>query len=221
MIRAAALKELNFILHEAPAEDGDWGWFCREHTVIMHSVAHMLGRRASVVEGLLVMKDGAHTLATIPFGHAWNIIDDDRLFDASVNTYHMTTQFQEFTSVDTKHPETCPYPIATFDKIPSTLKDPNRPNGLSYYRKERFDFDPINLLENPYQFVHSPEGLTPNLLLSFGRDIFFKLAYHIYLVHQGQTQPFHKSLQPEAALEAVETARKGARKKVTALLQQD
>jgi hypothetical protein len=218
MIRATALKELNFILHEAPAEDGDWGWFCREHAVVIHAVAHLLGHTATVMEGLLVMQDGTHTLATIPFGHAWNIINGERLIDSSITTYHMTTQFQEFTGVDTKHPENCPYPVTVFDKIPSTLKDPNRTDALSYYRKESFEFEPIGLMENPYQFVHRPEGDTPDLLASFGRDIFFKLAYHIYLVHQGQTKPLHKSLQAEAALEAVELARKGARKKVVALL---
>lgn len=220
MIRATALKELNFILHEAPAEDGDWGWFCREHAVVIHAIARMLGHNASVVEGLLVMKDGAHTLATIPFGHAWNVINGERLLDSSITTYHMTMQFKEFTCVDTKHPDSCPYSITSFDKIPSTLKNPNREDGLSYYRKERFEFEPINLMENPYQFIHRPEGDTPDLLTSFGRDIFFKLAYHIYLVHQGQAKPLHNSHKAEDALEAVELARKGARKKVVSLLTQ-
>ncbi|MGJ8637981.1 MAG: hypothetical protein ACSHYA_01190 [Opitutaceae bacterium] len=218
MIRTSAIKELNFILHEPPAEDGDWGWFCREHAVIIHAIAHMLGQKSRVVEGLLVMKDGAHTLATVPFGHAWNLINEDRIFDSSITTYHMTTQFKEFTSVDTKHSDACPYSIAYIDKIPSSLKDPNRADGLSYYRKETFDFDPIELMDNPYQFIHRPDGDTPDLLESFGRDIFFKLAYHIYLVNQGQAKPLHKSLKAEDALEAVETARKGARKKVVALL---
>ncbi|MGJ8653648.1 MAG: hypothetical protein ACSHX8_10280 [Opitutaceae bacterium] len=220
MIRATALKELNFILHEAPAEDGDWGWFCREHAVVIHAVAHMLGHRASIVEGLLVMQDGTHTLATIPFGHAWNIINGERLFDSSITTYHMTTQFKEFTCVDTKYPDNCPYPITSFDKIPSTLKDPNRADGLSYYRKELFNFEPIPLMENPYQFIHSPEGDTPDLLTSFGSDIFFKLAYHIYLVQQEQAKPLHKSHKAAEALEAVEIARNGARKKVVNLLAQ-
>lgn len=218
MIRITALKELNFILHEAPAEDGDWGWFCREHAVVIHAVAHMLGQRSTIVEGLLVMQDGAQTLATIPFGHAWNLINGERLFDSSITTFHMTSQFQEFTSVDTKHTDNCPYSIAVFDKIPSTLKDPNRADGLSYYRKECFEFDPIDLMENPYQFIHKPEDETPDLLTSFGRDIFFKLAYHIYLVHQGQAKPLHKSHKAGDSLEAVELARKGARKKVVALL---
>ncbi len=218
MIRSSALKELNFILHEAPAEDGDWGWFCREHAVIIHALTHMLGHKSSLIEGLLVMKDGAHTLATIPFGHAWNLINDDRIVDSSITTYHMTTQFKEFTCVDTKHAASCPYPIAYFDKIPSTLKDSNRADGLSYYRKERFDFDPAELLEDPYQFIHRPASETPDLLTSFGRDIFFKLAYHIYLVHQGHAKPLNKSHQAEDALEAVEIARKGARKQVVSLL---
>ncbi|MEN8744301.1 MAG: transglutaminase domain-containing protein [Lentimonas sp.] len=218
MIRATALKELNFILHEAPAEDGDWGWFCREHAAVIHAVSRMLGLNSTVVEGLLIMQDGTNTLATIPFGHAWNVIDGARHFDASITTYHMTTQFKEFTCVDTKHPERCPYSITICNKLPSTIKDPNRPDGLSYYRKEVFDFEPIDLMENPYQFIHPPEGVTPDLLISFGRDIFFKLAYHIYLVHQEQAKPLHKSHKSEDALEAVENARKGARKKVVELL---
>ncbi len=220
MIRLTALKELNYILHEAPAEDGDWGWFSREHAVVIHAVAMMLGQRnASIVEGLLIIKDGAHTLATIPLGHAWNLIQGERLVDSSVTTYHMTTQFKEFTGVDTQHPEQCPYPIAYADKLPSSLKDPNRPDGLSYYRKENFHFEPLDLLANPYQFIHRPEGDTPDLLASFGQDIFFKLAYHIYLVHQGQATPLYKNAKDADALSTVEDARKGARKKVTTLLQ--
>lgn len=218
MIRATALKELNFILHEAPGEDGDWGWFCREHAVVIHTITHMLGHHGSIVEGLLIIQDGTHTLATIPFGHAWNIINWQRHLDASITTYHMTTQFREFTGVDTKHPDRCPYSIDTFDKIPSTLKDPNRADGLSYYRKEIFNFEPIDLMENPYQFIQAPEGDTPNLLTSFGHDIFFKLAYHIYLVHKGQAKPLHKTLKAENTLETIEITRKGARKKVIELL---
>jgi hypothetical protein len=216
MIRASALKELNFILHEAPAEDGDWGWFCREHAVVSHIVAQMLGHRSSVVEGLLVMQDAAHTLATIPLGHAWNLIDGVRLFDSSVTTYHMTTQFKEFTSVDSKHPEACPYPVNYSEKIPSSLKDEKRTDGLYYFRKENFEFEPISLLEDPYQFIHKPEGSTPNLLESYGCDLFFKLAYHIYLIHKGQASPLPRDTVD--ALEAVAYVRKGARKKVLALL---
>ena len=88
MIRDSALKELNLILHEAPGEDGDWGLFSREHAVVVDAVLQMLGHPSKVVDGLLIMQDDDHTLATIPLGHAWNLIYDDRLFDASVTTHH-------------------------------------------------------------------------------------------------------------------------------------
>ncbi|KRP37421.1 MAG: hypothetical protein ABS34_02915 [Opitutaceae bacterium BACL24 MAG-120322-bin51] len=216
MIRHCALKELNLILHEAPGEDGDWGWFSREHAVIVDAVLQMLGHPTVVMDGLLIMQDGTHTLATIPLGHAWNMIYEDRLFDASVTTHHMTSHFKEFSSVDTKRPDNCPYPIHYTEKLPDTIAKPDRPAGLYYYRKESFSFNAALLLEDPYQFIHKPEPGTPDLLESYGRDIFFKLAYHIYLLHQGQAKPL--STGSDDLLDAVATSRSGARKKVLAIL---
>ena len=65
MIRYSALEELNSILHEAPGEDGDWGWFSREHAVIVDAVLQMLGHPTVVMDGLLIMQDGTNSLATI------------------------------------------------------------------------------------------------------------------------------------------------------------
>jgi hypothetical protein len=217
MIRSNALKELNFILHEAPGEDGDWGWFSREHAVITHAVLQMLGRHSTIIDGLLIMKEGAHTLATIPLGHAWNLVDGKRLIDTSITTHHMTSHFKEFTNVDQAGANDCPYAIHYAEKIPHTIREPNREDGLYYYRKEDFNFDASKLLEDPYAFMHKPESGTPDLLESYGRDLFFKLAYHIYLIHQSQANPLPRDC--EDALEAIANIRKGARKKVLALLQ--
>ena len=216
MIRYSALKELNLTLHEAPGEDGDWGWFSREHAVIVDAVLQMLGHPTVVMDGLLIMQDGTHTLATIPLGHAWNMVYENRLVDASVTTHHMTSHFKEFNSVDSKRPDTCPYPIHYSEKLPDTIRKPDRPSGLYYYRKESFSFNAALLLEDPYQFIHKPEPGTPNLLESYGRDIFFKLAYHIYLLQQGQAKPL--STSSEDLLDAVANSRSGARKKVLAIL---
>lgn len=216
MIRYSALKELNLILHEAPGEDGDWGWFSREHAVIVDAVLQMLGHPTVVMDGLLIMQDGTHTLATIPLGHAWNMIYENRLVDASVTTHHMTSHFKEFSRIDTKRPGDCPYPIHYSEKLPDTIRKPDRPSGLYYYRKESFSFNAALLLEDPYQFIHKPEPGTPNLLESYGRDIFFKLAYHIYLLQQGQAKPL--STSSEDLLDAVASSRSGARKKVLAIL---
>jgi len=217
MIRSNALKELNFILHEAPGEDGDWGWFSREHAVITHAVLQILGQHSTIIDGLLIMKEGEHTLATIPLGHAWNLVDGKRLIDTSITTHHMTSHFKEFTNVDQARANDCPYAIHYGEKIPHTIREPNREDGLYYYRKEDFNFDASKLLEDPYAFMHKPENATPDLLESYGRDLFFKLAYHIYLIHQGQAKPL--SRDTEDALEAIAKIRKGARKKVLALLQ--
>lgn len=119
MIRDSALNELNLILHEAPGEDGDWGWFSREHAVVVDAVLQMLGHPSKVVDGLLIMQDGDHTLATIPLGHAWNLIHEDRLFDASVTTHHMTSHFKEFTGVDNNRPDTCPIKFIILRSFPN------------------------------------------------------------------------------------------------------
>jgi hypothetical protein len=216
MIRTSALKELNLILHEAPGEDGDWGWFSREHAVVVDAVLQMLGHPTVVMDGLLIMQDGTQTLATIPLGHAWNMIHEDRLLDASVTTHHMTSHFKEFSRIDTKRPTDCPYPIYYSEKLPDTIRKPDRPAGLYYYRKESFSFNAALLLEDPYQFIHKPEPSTPDLLESYGRDIFFKLAYHIYLLQQGQAKPLPKG--SDDLLDAVATSRGGVRKKVLAIL---
>lgn len=216
MIRYSALKELNRILHEPPGEDGDWGWFSREHAVVVDAVLQMLGHPTVVVDGLLIMQDGKHTLATIPLGHAWNMIYEDRLFDASVTTHHMTSHFKEFNGVDSKRPDTCPYEIHYFDKLPESIRNADRPEGLYYYRKESFSFNAALLLEDPYQFIHKPEPGTPDLLESYGRDIFFKLAYHIYLLQKGQAKPL--PFDCDDLLDAVAASRSGARKKVLAIL---
>jgi hypothetical protein len=216
MIRTSALKELNLILHEAPGEDGDWGWFSREHAVVVDAVLQMLGHPTVVMDGLLIMQDGTQTLATIPLGHAWNMIHEDRLLDASVTTHHMTSHFKEFSRIDTKRPTDCPYPIYYSEKLPDTIRKPDRPTGLYYYRKESFSFNAALLLEDPYQFIHKPEPSTPDLLESYGRDIFFKLAYHIYLLQQGQAKPLPKG--SDDLLDAVATSRGGVRKKVLAIL---
>ena len=176
----------------------------------------MLGHPTVVMDGLLIMQDGTHSLATIPLGHAWNMIYEDRLLDASVTTHHMTSHFKEFSRIDTKRPADCPYPIHYSEKLPDTIRKPDRPAGLYYYRKESFSFNAALLLEDPYQFIHKPEPGTPDLLESYGRDIFFKLAYHIYLVQQGQAKPLPKG--SDDLLDAVATSRSGARKKVLAIL---
>lgn len=216
MIRDSALKELNLILHEAPGEDGDWGWFSREHAVVVDAVLQMLGHPSKIVDGLLIMQDGDHTLATIPLGHAWNLIHEDRLFDASVTTHHMTSHFKEFTGVDNNRPDTCPYQIHYSAKLPVSIRNADRPSGLYYYRKEDFSFDAAKLLEDPYQFIHKPEPGTPDLLESYGRDIFFKLAYHIYLLQNGQVKPLQRD--SDDLLDSVASSRNGARRKVLALL---
>jgi hypothetical protein len=216
MIRYSALKELNLILHEAPGEDGDWGWFSREHAVVVDAVLQMLGHPTVVMDGLLIMQDGTQTLATIPLGHAWNMIHEDRLLDASVTTHHMTSHFKEFSKIDTKRPTDCPYPIYYSEKLPDTIRKSDRPEGLYYYRKESFSFNAALLLEDPYQFIHKPEPGTPNLLESYGRDIFFTLAYHIYLLQQGQAKPLPKG--SDDLLDAVANSRGGVRKKVLAIL---
>ena len=109
-----------------------------------------------------------------------------------------------------------PYQIHYSAKLPESIRNADRPSGLYYYRKEDFSFDAAKLLEDPYQFIHKPEPCTPDLLESYGRDIFFKLAYHIYLLQNGQAKPLQRD--SDDLLDSVASSRTGARRKVLALL---
>jgi hypothetical protein len=216
-------RELNLLLWEDPfIIDGgsDAGWFCREHALLVSAVAEMLGHRTQVAVGDYAIVTTKKSLTSIGAGsdHAWNIIDAVDPVDASLSVRHLFPNATDVLLVCPDHPELRSH----FNLVSNAPLDPNwiakrRADGssvIAYREERRIESDILDLLREPYAFLHPPPRGAPTFTEAFGDDVIHAIAWHALLVHRGVARRIDALIDSDRAITAIYRLHPNARMNV-------
>jgi len=228
MLRDKVKPELNYLFTEVPAwRDGgyDFGWYCREHAYVSYFVCRLLSLRARIHCGdvSLAGPEGEMLLST--FGedsdHAWISLEDTCPVDLSVVLRHFGWTVPELAIVFGvgRRGE---YIVSYSSEMESVVKEPLRTRlyHLQYVEHSVLDVPPVELLDNPYVFLHKPPG--GGLTQELGDDIYEKIIYHVYRVAIGELGPYFRYISDQvSSLKRIANKNAHASRKLRTLLFQE
>ncbi|MBI2398389.1 MAG: hypothetical protein HYV17_11375 [Xanthomonadales bacterium] len=173
---------------------GGWdaGWYCREHALHVGALAEMMGHRAELCGGDLVVDLPAdqYRMAMVSTGadHFWCKVDDQAPIDASLTLRHL----------DVTHPDValiasdCPEHRSGFelrythrmgiDNLIRRLHGNERP-VLHYNVQDSHRPDYAKLLDAPYGFLIKSQ---PTLLELHGADVMFAITAYLFRLAHGE-----------------------------------
>ena len=228
-LRLKVKPELNHIYTEKPfiAHGGrDLGWFCREHSLHLYVLAKLLGYTANICVGDFFLYLSPDKIKYSSLGddsdHAWCSINQISPVDISITVKYLSEGSPDIplvygTSVLSENPYRIYYFINADDEM---IKKPNSHGDpfIAYNEKETLEYDPIDLLNNPFNFLHPPPAGSPSFIDLHGDDIFHRITYHCYLLITKGNKPFYTYRNPEDTLKGIIKFNKTAKEQVEALL---
>lgn len=210
----------------------DLGWFCREHALHLHCIARLLGHSSQLCEGDFIIQclpRPGETMQVVSIGesrpHAWCIVDGLQPVDISPSVRLLTGGFtapgNDVPAIIGPPDSTtaaAPYliryvvnlpdddfralcPDTTDATYPAEIDE--RAAALCYNQKKIGDYNPIELLADPYQVVCRPPLGVRTFTQIHGPDVFFALTAHLLQVATGQAKGFSPYRDPDSALTAL------------------
>ncbi|MBA4020277.1 MAG: hypothetical protein C0483_24210 [Pirellula sp.] len=187
IFRTQIKPELNKLYTEPPTltDDGDWGWFCREHALHTYFLAKLFGFHATIRRGDLIGKlpsGGGINSAGCSSDHVWCQIEDVVPVDLSA-TFEYFIGFPSIALVfgaREGRTDVVDYVAEHFDGY--AVNRVQRP-VLAYREKQMVALTDQQLLDDPYSFLN-PGGWGKQ----FGLDIFNKITLHLFEVACGRSQ---------------------------------
>lgn len=192
--------DLNLIYTERPFEVSgklDFGWFCREHALHLHLPARCLGRTTRILVGevtVLGEDDFVSTLNT-DSDHAWCSIDFIAPVDLSLCLKHLS-EHPDIALVYGQGPLfTAPYVVfSEGSRVPPKLDLTATPKpAIVYHEVTEYNGSPLELVYEPYSFLHSPPPGVESLADTCGIDIFDKITMHCLDLCLGKAEPWWRS----------------------------
>jgi len=215
--------ELNHIYTEPPRQIGgglDLGWFCREHALHLHSVAKLLGEQSKIIVGdfVIALSNGSsYTSIDDDSDHAWCSVGNVSPVDFSASTKYLARGEEDIGAVWGCDLSQGRFNVSNLDsdEIQSVkCRAEELKQDMIYFPKEEFDFHPIELLENPYQFLFKPPRGHPTFMEIWGLDVFFQITWHCLRLARREVKPFNSYRDPKSTVRAIVKFNKGAKKEI-------
>lgn len=223
--------ELNHIYTERPFETpagSDMGWFCREHALHVAALGEMLGEPTQICCGDIVVRiPGDITVSTIGTGsdHAWCGVSGMTPIDASMTLRYIAPNQKDVLGV-------CPQRQG--DLVGFTLHyEKNAEDSsfkeylhsterlIAYNEKALVNTTVVDLLNDPFRFLHSPPPGAPSFLEIYGPDVFYAISAHLYKVALGICKPLRTYLSPKNAVRKAIKHNPDARKTIEDMLRRN
>lgn len=191
--------ELNHIYTEKPfltTNGRDLGWFCRENALHLYGLAVLLGREADICTGDYILRrpdhEGYHSIGDRS-DHAWCRIDDSAPVDVSITVKHIYPDMTDIRLVfgdrqELRDPFGMRYCINAPDGSFFKLTEYDK-HLIAYNEKGRHRYSLLELLFNPFQFLHRPPQGSPSFLEIFGPEVFYAITYHCYRLATEEFKP--------------------------------
>lgn len=205
--------ELNHIYTERPFQTAtgyDMGWFCREHALHLSVLAEMLGHRAQLCCGDIVLNiPGIIKIFTLGSNndHAWCCINGEAPFDASVTLKYLAPTQTDIRAVCPRHPELLSGIELKYEQglTDQTFKSVLEANDLliAYNEKLIVSTNLIELLAEPFDFLHRPAPGNPTFTEIFGGDVFFAITAHLHKLAQGEVKPLRIYRSPKDTVRGI------------------
>lgn len=206
--------ELNNLYVVKPnLEIGDMGWYCREHALHLFVVGQLFGYKSEICLGDFLIRnqdyypDDIYTSIGSVDDHAWCSINNVSPVDISLTLKHVYSSSPDIPIVyGTKNDSGDQYKILSLgdesaDKVYEIVE--KNPYLIIYLHKETLGINPLELLNNPWEFLHSPPSGCPKMTETHGEDIFFRITDHCYKLIKGQSKPLFTYRDAKGALAAI------------------
>ena len=182
--------ELNHIYTEPPfltQRGRDLGWFCREHALHLYGLAKLLGKDAEICVGDFMLRrpkgDSFHSIGDAD-DHAWCCIDELAPVDLSLTVKHIYRDLPDVSLIYGDRADlSAPFHVRYFvDEPDDAFCQLGEADDLliGYNEKKRLRYDLLDLLANPFEFLHRPPPGMPTFPELYGDHVFFAVTYHCY-----------------------------------------
>ncbi|HBG92653.1 MAG: hypothetical protein A3J81_02155 [Nitrospirae bacterium RIFOXYB2_FULL_43_5] len=200
LLKVKVKPELNHIYTEKPRYvhgGNDVGWFCREHAIHLFALARLAKLASSICLGDFIIR----TAEVAPISsisddsdHAWCAIDGITPVDLSITLKYLSPTSPDVPMVYGSNSSlSSPYTILHFQNIDDKViidACSKLQRVIAYRQREVLDFDPVELLNHPFEFLFPPPPGYPTLTETFGDDFFFRITYHCYKLLFENSKPF-------------------------------
>jgi hypothetical protein len=90
---------------------------------------------------------------------------------------------------------------------------------IGYNEKNRDSYDLLQLLNDPYRFLHKPPPGKPTLLETYGEDVLHAITFHIYRLVTEDINPLYRYRDPENATRGMIKDNKTSRASIKQVLE--
>ena len=220
--------ELNHIYTERPLithKGRDAGWFCREHTLHLYSLAVLLGRESEICTGDYVLRrqggDSFHCIGDAS-DHAWCRISGEVPVDVSLTVKYLYPDLNDLSLVYADQTELAePFIVKYFvNATNQEFGELIRADELviGYNEKQTQTYSVSDLLNKPFQFLHRPPPGFPTFPEIHGTDVFHAITYHCYKMVKEDVKPLCTYRSPNDTVKGIMKFNKDAKQRISELL---
>jgi hypothetical protein len=220
--------ELNHIYTEKPRNNEksrniEFGWFCREHAMHLFILSRLLGYKSEIHLGdfRLHTESNTYTSYKSDFDHAWCSINCVEPIDFSVSLIYLEPEYTKNTMVYGCSNSKSELNVELYNKEndDKLFSRERKINTITYNKKKVVSISPLDLLENPFQFLFSPPSGYPNFIQFFGADVFYQITWHCYRIVNESIKPLHNYRDSISTVKGIIKFNPDARIKVQNILQ--
>jgi len=220
--------ELNHIYTERPmiTQSGyDAGWFCREHALHLYCLAILLGENSEICTGdYILYRPGGDSLHCIgdTSDHAWCKISGKAPVDVSITVKYIYPDLKDISliyadQIKLTNPFKVRYFVKAIDQEFSKLMKAEE-LMIGYNEKETFNFNVLELLSEPFQFLHRPPQGMPTFPEIHGKDVFYAITYHCYRMVTDGVKPLCTYRNPANTVKGIMKFNPEAKQQILELL---
>ena len=223
--------ELNHIYTEPPQQTStglDCGWYCREHAFHLYALASIMRKPAEICLGDYILRrpnsDTFHSVGD-ESDHAWCRIEDCALVDVSMTVKYIYPDIPNVDLIYGNRPDLAkPFAIEHHVDIPDD-QFRNLANSdsllIAYNEKARLRPSPLELLSDPFGFLHRPPPGSRSFPEIFGDDVFYSITYHCFRLITEESKPLCLYRDPLSTVRQIMKYNPNAKDVIEHLLSQD
>ena len=221
--------ELNHIYTEKPlvASGGlDCGWYCREHALHLYALAVLMRKHAEICLGDYLLRrplQDSYCSVGDASDHAWCRIDGCSPVDVSVTVKYLYPDIPDIGLVFGNRPDLATGFVLEYclDITDSEFMHFWTRDSLTiaYNEKSKRQYGLLDLLADPFQFLHRPPPGSAAFPEIFGADVFYAITLHCYRLATEQIRPLYRYRDPKSTVRQIMKYNPAAREAIERLLQ--